>query len=84
MLGSLGAPLACVSLGPCMYTRVRGQCSQTPPRSPSSQSPSVAAHVPGDSGGAWTPALRGWREHQSGQDLKMARERERWLKGGFS
>lgn len=65
----------CVCLRSHMYTfwgyghPVRGQCSQILPPSPSSQSPSVAAHVPGDSGGVWTRALHGWREYQSGQDL---------------
>lgn len=41
---------------------------QTPLLSPSCQSPSAAVHVPGGSSGALTPALYGWRGHQSGQD----------------
>lgn len=56
--------------------RVRGRCSQTPPPSPSSRSPSVAAHAPGGSGGAAARALRGWRGCRSGRDLQGGRERQ--------
>lgn len=55
----------------CTHVRVghiKELCSQTPLLSPSCQSPSAAVHVPGGSGGALTPALCGWRGHQSGQD----------------
>lgn len=51
---------------------------QTPLLSPSCQSPSAAVHVPGGSSGALTPALYGWRGHQSGQDL----QREEEVEGG--
>lgn len=54
--------------------RVRGLCSQTPPPSPSSRPPSVAARAPGDSGAVSSPALRGWRGRQSGRDLEGGRE----------
>lgn len=47
---------------------IKGLYSQTPLPSPSCQSLSAAVHVPGGSGGALTPALCGWRGHQSGQD----------------
>lgn len=71
-------------LGPTdVCTGVRVGCikelySQTLLLSPSCQSPSAAVHVPGGSGGALTPALCGWRGHQSGQDL----QREEEVKGG--
>lgn len=60
-----GALWLCAGLNPGVYTRVKGRCSQTPPPSPSSQSPRVAVRAPGDSGGELTQALRGWRGHQS-------------------
>lgn len=61
----------------CTHVRVghiKELCSQTPLLSPSCRSPSAAVHVPGGSGGALTPALCGWRGHQSGQDLQREEE----------
>lgn len=60
-----GAMDVCTHVG---VRHIKGLYSQTPLLSPSCQSLSAAVHVPGGSGGALTPALCGWRGHQSGQD----------------
>lgn len=52
----------------CRLGHIKGLYSQTPLPSPSCLLPSAAVHVPGGSGGALTPALCGWRGHQSGRD----------------
>lgn len=70
-----GAMDVCTHVG---VRHIKGLYSQTPLLSPSCQSLSAAVHVPGGSGGALTPALCGWRGHQSGQDL----QREEVVKGG--
>lgn len=67
-LGGVWGPMdvcTCVGVG-----HIKELYSQTPLPSPSCQSLSAAVRVPGGSGGALTPALCGWRGHQSGQDLQ--------------